>query len=415
MRFYGRPVWDAAAKRVVRVYSAVQDITQIKRLEQQLSQAQKMEAVGRLAGGIAHDFNNLLTVILGNVELLLDGPADAHTLHKDAEQIRQAAERAVALIRQLLAFSRQQVLEPRRLDLNAVVTDIGQMLKRLIGEDIALVTQLAQDLGLVHADPGQLEQVLMNLAVNARDAMPAGGTLTVETTNVAFDDAYVREHIGVERGPYVRLTISDTGVGMDAATHARIFEPFFTTKAVGKGTGLGLATVHGIVTQSGGHVWVYSEPGHGTTFKIYLPRVAPSGEILQRPPRLKHSARQGETILLVEDEPAVRNLARRVLESRGYAVLEASSGYDAIRIASGRTGPIHLLLSDVVVPDMNGSAIAERMHQERPTVKLLFMSGYADEDVKLQGIVQAGAPFIEKPFTPDLLARRVREVLDSGE
>jgi signal transduction histidine kinase len=273
MRLYGRPLWDAAEKRVVRVYGAVQDITQIKQLEQQLNQAHKLEAIGQLAGSIAHDFNNLLTVILGSAELLLDPTTPIQALPENAEQIYSTAKRAAALTRQLLAFSRQQVLEPRLLDVNSVVNDMRQLLRRLIGDDIELVIQLAFDLGQVQADPVQLEQVIMNLAVNARDAMPNGGRLTIQTANVAFDDSDNHKHRSVQRGRYIMLTIGDTGMGMDAATRARIFEPFFTTKAPGKGTGLGLATVHGIVTQSGGSIVVDSAPGHGSCFTIYLPQL----------------------------------------------------------------------------------------------------------------------------------------------
>ncbi|MGH7470928.1 MAG: PAS domain-containing protein [Longimicrobiales bacterium] len=383
--------------------------------EEQLRQAQRMEAIGRLAGGIAHDFNNLLTAIQGHSQFLLDDLPEAHPSLQDALEIRKSADRATALTRQLLTFSRRQELRPKIINLNEIIGEMGTLLRRVINEDVLLHVSLDPELAPVRADSGQIEQVIMNLVVNARDAMPRGGSITVRTGNVELDDAYAERKLDVGPGPYVLLSVTDTGVGMDRETQAHIFEPFFTTKDHGKGTGLGLSTVYGIVKQSGGHIWVYSEPGHGTTFKIYLPRVAASGEILQRPPRLRDAARPGETILLVEDEPAVRNLARRVLEARGYAVLEAGTGLDAIRVASGRSGPIHLMLSDVVVPEMNGSAIAHRLHEKRPAVKLLFMSGYNDEDVKLQGIVEAGAPFIEKPFTPDLLAKRVREVLDTPE
>jgi PAS domain S-box-containing protein len=410
-RFYDRPVWDAAEGRVVRIYGAVQDVTQIKQLEQQLNQAQKMEAIGRLAGGIAHDFNNLLTVILGNVDLMLDAPRDDHNLREDAEQIQHAAKSAAALTRQLLAFSRQQVLEPHLLDLNMVVQDMGPLLRRLIGDDITLVTQLAPDLGQLKADRGQLEQVLMNLAVNARDAMPAGGTLTVETANVAFDDAPVREHIDVERRAYIRLTISDTGVGMDAATRARIFEPFFTTKAVGRGTGLGLATVHGIVRQSGGHVWVYSEVGHGTAFTIYLPRVDAAGEPSSAAGPLVEAPDGDATILLVEDEPQVRNLAGRVLRGYGYHVLEADGGPAALQIVTTYSGPIHLLLTDVVMPGSpSGRQLAEKVVAQRPAIKVLYMSGYTETAIT-QMLFDTGQAFMQKPFTPDTLARKVWEIV----
>jgi PAS domain S-box-containing protein len=383
------------------------------RTDDQLRQAQRMEAIGRLAGGIAHDFNNLLTAIQGHVQFLLDDLPAGHPSTQDAHEIKKAADRATSLTRQLLTFSRRQESQSRVVCLNEIIAEMGNLLRRVINEDIQLQTSLASDLAPVRADPGQIEQVIMNLVVNARDAITGGGTITIRTANVELDDAYAERKLEVGPGPYVLLSVSDTGIGMDRETQSHVFEPFFTTKDRGKGTGLGLATVYGIVKQSGGHIWVYSEPGHGTTFKIYLPRVAESGEVLHRPPRLTDSARPGETILLVEDEPAVRSLARRVLEARGYAVLEAGCGQDAIRLAAGRTGPIHLMLSDVVVPDMNGSAIAEQLHGERPDVKLLFMSGYTDHDVQLQGIMAGGTPFIEKPFTPDLLARKVREVLDT--
>jgi PAS domain S-box-containing protein len=426
MRLYSRPVWDATQQRVARVYGAVQDITQIKLLEQQLIQAQKMEAIGRLAGGIAHDFNNLLTVILGSAELLLIGPPDDHgfrrdieqltppddpAFRQDAEQIRQAAKRAATLTHQLLAFSRQQVLEQRRLDLNTVVTNMGQLLSRLIGEDIDLVTQLTPDLGYVQADLGQLEQVIMNLALNARDAMPTGGTLTIETANVAFHDDYVREHIGVECGAYVMLMISDTGVGMDAATRARIFEPFYTTKAIGKGTGLGLATVHGIVTLSGGHIWVYSELGHGTIFKIYLPRVDLVEELFSDAEPVTQVPNGDATILVVEDEPSLRTLAGRVLRKRGYHILEAEDGPTALRAAAAYAGPIHLLLTDVIMPGgLSGRQLAEQMIAQRPTIKVLYMSGYSDM-VMTRTIFDPGQAFVQKPFTPDSLARKVGEIV----
>ncbi len=411
LRFYSRPVRDAAAGRVARVYGAVQDITHIKQLEQQLTQAVKMEAIGRLAGGIAHDFNNLLTVILGNAELLLDARTDPRDFRRDAEQIQQTVKRAAALTRQLLAFSRQQVLEPRRLDLNTVVMNMSQLLGRLIGEDIELVTRLAPDLGTVHADPGQLELMIMNLAVNARDAMPAGGTLTIETANVAMYQAGAREHVGEARGPYIMLIISDTGVGIDAATRAHIFEPFFTTKAIGKGTGLGLATVHGIVSQSGGHIWVDSAPGHGTTFTIHLPRV----EAAEEPPRadgpLLAPSHGDATILLVEDEPLVRELAAHVLSRYGYHILEAADGPTALQLAVAHPAPIHLLLTDVIMPGgLSGRQLAEQMVAQRPAIKVLYMSGYIDTAMT-RTLFAPGQTFVQKPFTPDALARKVWEIL----
>jgi PAS domain S-box-containing protein len=411
LRFYSRPVWDAAAGRVVRIYGAVQDITQIKQLEQQLNQAQKMEAIGRMAGGIAHDFNNLLTVIFGNVELLLFAIPEGDPIRQDAEQIRHAADRAAALIRQMLAISRRQMLEPRRLDLNTVVADTSRLLKRSIGEDIQLFLQLAPDLGPVHADPGQLEQVLMNLVMNARDAMPSGGMLTIETANVAVHEAYVCGHVGVERGSYIVLTISDTGVGMDAATRARIFEPFYTTKPAGKGTGLGLATVHGIVAQSGGHIWVYSEPGYGTTFKIYLPRIDAAGEAPRSSEPPPQAPPGDATILLVEDEPLLRSLVGRVLLGYGYRILEAEDGPAALRVADAHEGSIDLLLTDVIMPGgINGHQLAEQVIARRPAIKVLYMSGYT-EMVTAQMLIANGQAFVQKPFTPDTLARKVAETI----
>jgi PAS domain S-box-containing protein len=402
LRFYSRPVWDAAAGRAVRIYGAVQDITQIKQLEQQLTQAQKMEAIGRLAGGVAHDFNNLLTVILGSVELLLTAPSETQALREDAEQIRQAAQRAAALIRQLLAFSRQQVLEPRHLDLNLVVRDVGQLLRRLIGEDIKLVTLLAPDLRPVQADPVQLEQVIMNLAINARDAMPAGGTLTIATANGIVGDRDARSDAA--QGHFVVLTVGDTGVGMDAATSARIFEPFFTTKGVGQGTGLGLATVHGIVAQSGGQIRVDSAPGYGTTFTICLPCVDDAEEPAGADdPRVTAPAGYA-TNLLVEDDPQLCMIAARVLREHGYQILEAADGPTALQLAAAFTEPIHLLLTDVIMPGgLSGRQLAEQMIVQRPAIKVLYMSGYA-ESMMPQTLVP-------KPFTPDTLARKVWEVL----
>jgi len=410
-RFYDRPVRDTLQGRVVRIYGAVQDITQIKQLEQQLNQAQKMEAVGRLAGGIAHDFNNLLTVILGNAQLLLDTRTEPHFFRRDVEQIWQSAERAAALTRQLLAFSRQQILEPRLLDLNTVVTNMSQLLRRLIGEDIDLITRLVPDLGQVKADPGQLEQVIMNLAVNARDAMPTGGTLAIETANVAVHNADVRAHIGVARGSYIMLTISDTGVGMDATTRAHIFEPFFTTKAIGKGTGLGLATVHGVVTQSGGHIWVYSEPGYGTTFRIYLPRADMAEEASSADVAPVRAPDGDATILLVEDDPLLRDLSARALRRYGYQVLEAEDGPVALEIAAMYPKPIDLLLTDVIMPGgISGRQLAEQVVAQRPTIKVLYMSGYSDI-VMPQMILDAEHAFVQKPFTPDALARKVWEIM----
>jgi CheY-like chemotaxis protein len=382
-------------------------------LEQQFRQAQKMEAVGRLAGGVAHDFNNLLTVISGNADLLLEdlAPEDPH--RRDVEEMRKAAESAASLTRQLLAFSRQQVLKPRVLDVNAVLAGAEKLLKRLIGEEIQLVALLGSDLGRVKADPGQLEQVVMNLAVNARDAMPNGGKLTLETANVDLDDTYLQGHPVAKPGPYVMLAVSDTGVGMDEHTKARIFEPFFTTKETGKGTGLGLATVYGIVKQSQGFIWVYSEPQHGTTFKIYLPRVDQPAERVQDVVPAGESLQGTETILIVEDTAGVRAAAGTVLKRRGYTVLEAPDGAAALRRAAEHRGPIALLLTDVVMPGMSGRDLARQLGAVRPDLRVLFMSGYTDDAIVRHGVLEPGVMYLQKPFTPDSLGRKVREALDS--
>jgi PAS domain S-box-containing protein len=387
------------------------EVTERKRLEQQLRQAQKMEAVGRLAGGVAHDFNNLLTIISGYGGLLLEHPSIIEPLRSYVNEIRNATGRAASLTRQLLAFSRQQVLAPRVLGLNAVVANIEKMLKRLIGEDIDLVTNLEESLWPVKADPGQLEQVLLNLAVNARDAMPDGGVLTISTANVEMDSASAQTHFPLSPGPYVLLAFNDTGIGMDAETQARIFDPFFTTKEKGKGTGLGLAMVYGIVKQSGGYIWVYSEVGKGTTFKIYLPRS--EGEVDESGPgRSLVEAQQGtETLLLVEDEEAVRALVRNVLKERGYRVMEASRGEDALELAEQYWGQIDLLVTDVVMPQMSGHELARRLTNLHPQIKVLYISGYADNADWYQGGPSSGVAFLQKPFSPEALAHKVREVL----
>jgi two-component system cell cycle sensor histidine kinase/response regulator CckA len=373
-----------------------EDVTEVLQLENQLHQAQKMEAVGHLAGGVAHDFNNLLTIINGYSEVILDQIPAESPMRASVREIAQAGERAASLTRQLLAFSRKQVLEPKVLDLNAVVTDTAKMLRRLLGEDIDLKTVLEPGLGRVKADPGQIEQVLMNLAVNARDAMPRGGNLTIETANADLDETYTR-YSDLRPGSYVLLAVSDTGIGMDEATRARIFEPFFTTKGPGQGTGLGLATVYGIVKQSNGQVDVASEPGQGTTFKIHLPVVEEVIAPGKSQPARNAPLRGNETILLAEDEPALRALTRHILQLRGY------------------TGTIHLLVTDVVMPVMSGRQLAERLAAIRPGVKVLYLSGYADDAVIRHGILQAETAFLQKPFTPSSLAAKVREVLDQQE
>jgi len=394
--------------------AVLQDITARKLLEQELLHAQRMEGVGQLAGGIAHDFNNLLTVISGRSEMVLFRLTPADPLRRDLDLIHKTAARAAALTRQLLAFSRKQVLQPRVFDLNELVGSSTSLLKRLIGEDIELTFVPGADAGRVRVDPGQLEQVIVNLAVNARDAMPEGGRLTVETASAALPADYAALHVDVAPGSYVMLAVSDTGIGMDHALQARIFEPFFTTKGPGKGTGLGLATVYGIVKQSGGHVRVYSEPGRGTVFKIYLPRT-------DAPTELAAAAAPGavpggtETVLLVEDEHEVRGLAVEVLEGLGYTVLEAAGPGDATLIAERHAGLIDLLLTDVVMPGMGGRALASRVTAARPETKVLFMSGYTDDAIVRHGVLEPGMSFLEKPFTSQALALKVREVLDRSQ
>jgi two-component system cell cycle sensor histidine kinase/response regulator CckA len=385
----------------------------LRRSEEQLRQAVKMEAVGRLAGGVAHDFNNILTAITGYGELLLMNLDSKDSVRQDVQDILVAAERAASLTRQLLAFSRKQVLQPQRLDLNRVVGHMDKMLRRIIGEDIDLVTVLGPELGTVTADPGQIEQVVMNLAVNARDAMPQGGKLTIETADVDLDEAYAQQHLEVQPGPYVMLAVSDTGVGLDQEAQARIFEPFFTTKEMGKGTGLGLSTVYGIVKQSGGLIWVYSEPGKGTTFKIYLPRLEGPGDaagLYQVPGTCEWGS---ETILLVEDEDLVRQVARRILARHGYSVLEAASGDNALVVSREHAGPIHLMLTDVVMPGMGVQEIMENLKSQRPEMKVLFMSGHTENAIVHHGVLNPGTAFIQKPFKHDFLAHKVREVLDN--
>jgi PAS domain S-box-containing protein len=401
--------------RPLRMVGTVLDVTERQRLEEQLHQSQKMEAVGRLAGGIAHDFNNLLTAIIGSADLLRERlPAD-HPERVEADEIRAAALRAADLTRQLLAFSRRQILAPQVLHLNSVVAGMNKMLRRMIGEDIEFRCILTPDLGAVRADPGQLEQVIMNLVVNARDAMPRGGTLTIETANVDFGEALNTEHAPMARGRHVLLSVSDTGIGMDARTQARLFEPFFTTKAQGKGTGLGLSTVYGIVKQSGGSIWVDSEPGRGSTFKIYLPHVEGGAAVAPAvpAPRAVEVPGGSETLLVVEDQGEVRRLTEKVLRSRGYTVLVAGDGPEALRIAQHHAGPIHLLVADVVMPQMSGREVGMLLGAMRPDLKVLYLSGYADESIVHHGVLEPGLAFLQKPFTPERLARKVRELLDA--
>ncbi|MBD2230221.1 hybrid sensor histidine kinase/response regulator [Phormidium tenue] len=388
------------------------NVTEQQRLEEQFRQAQKMEAIGRLAGGIAHDFNNLITVIKGYSELLQSRIPTSDSAAQLLGEIYQAGERAGALTSQLLAFSRQQVLTPQALNLNTVVSNTETMLRRLIGEDIILVTTLSPTLGPIKADPGQIEQVLMNLAVNARDAMPQGGTLTLATQTVQLDEAQCRQLAGLGPGNYVLLTVSDTGCGIDAATQARMFEPFFTTKPVGKGTGLGLATVHGIVKQSGGYIAVESAVGQGTRFQIYLPLVAESVPEGRSQGRLSTLPQGTETILVVEDEDAVRALEIYVLQRCGYRVLEATNGQDALHLVEHEPDPIHLLMSDVVMPHLGGRELAAQVTRTHPHCKVLFLSGYTDDAVIHHGVLKADVAFLQKPFTPSTLAQKVRQVLD---
>jgi PAS domain S-box-containing protein len=412
VRVSGRAVSDIDKKTAFELFA--EDVTERRALEQQLQQSQKMEAIGRLAGGIAHDFNNLLMVISGYSEFLLDRLGPDPALRGPAQEIAGASQRASSLTRQLLAFSRKQMLAPKILDLNGVVTENLKMLTRVIGEDIDLVMVPAPSLGAVRADAGQIDQVIMNLAVNARDAMPAGGKLTIETSNVSLDEEYARFHAPLRPGDYVMLAISDTGFGMDSETQSHIFEPFFTTKGP-KGTGLGLSTVYGIVKQSGGYIWVNSEPGKGTSFKIYLPRVAERAEPAQVVASNDAAfAEPGtETILIAEDEANLRYLARQFLEKQGYKVIEAADGAAAMQIAVAHEGVIHLLLTDVIMPGMNGRELAQRISEIRPNTKVLYMSGYTENVIGHNGTLDAGVRLLQKPFTLRDLKSKVREVLDS--
>jgi len=402
----------------VAVQGSARDITERKRAEEklrasqlQLQQSQKLEAIGQLAGGVAHDFNNLLTAILGYTDLSLRRTNVDDSIRRNLEETRKAAERAASLIRQLLAFSRKQILEPKVLDLNVVVRDMHKMLTRLIGENIDLATRQATDLGIVKADPCQVEQIIMNLVVNARDAMPRGGKVTIETANITISETDAMKHVSVKPGPYVMLAVSDTGTGIDEETQARIFEPFFTTKEVGKGTGLGLSTVYGIVKQSGGNIWVYSEPGVGTVFKVYLPRIEAAERSAK--PILETTIFHGsETILVVEDEDVVRGLTRRILAEAGYNVLDTRSGEEAIRLCRDYRGPIDLLLTDVVMPEISGREVAGAVQELRPDTRVLFMSGYTDEAIVRHGVLDANVEFIQKPFTWARLGKKVRDVLD---
>lgn len=395
-----------------RLLGVATEITERKRLEAQLLQSQKMEAVGQLAGGVAHDFNNILTAIVGYTDLLAVELSGNSQHLEDLEEIRKAARRAAALTRQLLAFSRKQVLEPRVIDMNGVVMNLDKMLRSLISENVELQTHLANNLAAVKADPNQIEQVIMNLAINARDAMPGGGTLSIETGNATLDETYAAQHVSVVPGEYVMLAVSDTGCGMDEETKARIFEPFFTTKPVGRGTGLGLSTVYGIVKQSGGNIWLYSEPGKGSTFKIYLPAIDAAPEDIGKPARLVSDQRAVGTVLVVEDDEQLRRLTHRALAAQGYTVLEADRGQTALDIARRHTGSIDLLLTDVIMPDTNGRKLADALRQERPELRVLFMSGYPQGAIANHGVLEPGVAYLAKPFSTEAITRKVREVLD---
>ena len=403
-----------ALKRSLAEKERTDALAALRDTERQLLQSQKLEAVGRLAGGISHDFNNLLTVILGYSDITKRNLSEKDPLQRNVDEIIKASERAASLTRQLLAFSRKQVMQPKVFDLTTVVNDLEKMLRRMIGEDIELWVNSANDLGNIKADPVQLEQVIMNLVINARDAMPKGGKLSIETANVYLDESYSREHVSVTPGDYVMLAISDTGTGMDEATRQHIFEPFFTTKEQGKGTGLGLSMVYGIVKQSGGNIWVYSEAGRGTTFKLYFPRVTAAAEDYKRVANMLEVPGGTETILLVEDADLVRTLARQVLETAGYRVFEAESADAAIRICESINGDrIHLLLTDVVMPGMSGNEMSRILLMKQPGMPVLYMSGYTDDAIVQHGVLEAGINFLQKPFTPVALALKVREVLDA--
>jgi PAS domain S-box-containing protein len=410
--WYNTPLVDESGN-VLGVASLVQDVTERVALEERLRQSQKMEAVGRLAGGVAHDFNNLLTVIMGYSQILTDGLPGASQLKDATTQIRSAADRAAGITRQLLAFSRKQVLSPRVIDLNDVMLNLDTMLRRLIGEDVEVLTVPGRHLGTVKADPGQIEQVIMNLALNARDAMPNGGKLTLETENMDLDDTYAREHAPLQPGRYVMLAVSDTGTGMSSDTQAHIFEPFFTTKEVGKGTGLGLSMVYGIVKQSGGYIWVYSEPGRGTTFKIYLPRLDQPAEAVAAEKRPASVQRGTETILLVEDDDQLRQLTSSVLAHCGYKVLTAAGTREGLALCRENHRDIRLLVTDVIMPGMNGRQLAEQVKLISPNTRVLYVSGYTSNAIVHYGVLDSGLWFLPKPFSLSALIAKVREVLDA--
>jgi PAS domain S-box-containing protein len=406
------PVYNAH-RELYRVVGLVEDITDVRRTEEQLLQSQKMEAVGRLAGGVAHDFNNLLTAILGYSELVLQDLGPDHPSTADVKEIRAAGQSAENLTRQLLAFSRRQILQPQTLDLNTVLTRVDALLQRIIGEDVDLTMKLTAPLGRVSADPGQIEQVVLNLAVNARDAMPHGGKLTIETANVMLDEDYVSKHADATPGPHVMVAVTDTGTGMDEDTQQRLFEPFFTTKEAGRGTGLGLATVYGIVTQSRGSIWVYSERGHGSTFKVYLPVTTDESSPAVAFQKTPESLSGHETVLVVEDQAEARSVICETLRRRGYTVIEAINGPDAIVKGRQSDVPIDVMLTDVVMPGMGGRRVAEVIRATRPQLKIVYMSGYTDSSIVDHGILEPGVTFVQKPFATDMLLRKIRDVLDT--
>ena len=395
----------------VLVYT-VRDLTNQTRLEEQLAQSQKMDAVGQLAGGVAHDFNNLLTVIMSYSSLLLGDLEESDPRRNDVQEITDAASRATGLTRQLLAFSRKQFLEPRVISLNTVVTGVEKLLRRLIGDDIELATTLEESVHTINADPGQLEQVLINLAVNSRDAMPDGGRIHITTANTRLSAEHDGRQLSAAPGEYVMLAVSDTGAGMTREVQQRVFEPFFTTKGLGKGTGLGLSTVYGIVKQSGGDLWIYSEPGKGTTFKVYFPRALDSDAEVPFKEEVQVAPRGHETVLVVEDDPALRALSMRVLEANGYTVLLARNGLEALAIANGHDGHIDIIATDVVMPKMNGRPLVEKLLETRAEMRVLFMSGYTDDEVMRRGVIDGRTAFLQKPFTPAQFAKKVRDVLD---
>lgn len=401
-----------ATKDGMLVSGTIVDISERKKIEQQLRLAQRMEAIGQLAGGIAHDFNNLLAVIMGSADILADALPRGDSLGRKAEMIKNASSSAADLIRQLLAFSRQQMIQPVVLDVREIMRRAQAILERIIGEDIEFKVLVEDSVGSIQADPGQIEQVLLNLAANARDAMPKGGRLTIRASNADLDESEKKRHPPIIPGPYVMLAIEDTGCGMDLKTQARIFDPFFTTKELGKGTGLGLATVYGIVKQTGGYIWVYSEAGQGTIFRVYLPRTGEAVQTVEREPAEMQVLEGSETILLAEDSESLREMAQEYLESIGYTVLAAVSGEKALQWAKDFQGPIHLLLTDVVMPQMSGPELANQLAALRPGVKIIFTSGYADDAIARQGVLDPHVAFIQKPYRPKALAKKIRQVLN---